>query len=210
MANQKLLTLYANLMDEVKVRIDCISTTCNGRGAYPTVITREFSYLQLRMLCELIALSCLVAHGDIASLQSHKTGKAYSADDMLERLEKLRPHFYPVPCQQKISTHAPAAYDMEAVNPSPLPKEELLALYAKTHRYVHRGSLKKMLSMDTPIDMHVDIPEIIRYAQKINDLLSCHLIAIDDKNLIICMLRNANDNSRVQVATAEAGIPPLQ
>lgn len=198
-------TLYANLMGEVKVRIDCIGTTCQGRGSYPSVVVREFCYLQLRMLCELIALSCLVAHGDIESLKSHKTGKAYSADDMLSRLEKLRPHFYPIPARQIPRPGPPPHMEMAAINPSPLPKQELLSLYGKTHRYVHRGSLKTLLSADAPIDQSINIPEIIGWAQKINDLLSSHIIAVSEEHLIICMLRNASDNNKVQVATAERG-----
>lgn len=194
--------LYANLMDEVKVRIDCISTICNGRGNFPSVIVREFSYLQLRMLCELIALSCLVAHGDISSLQAHQVGKSYSADEIIDRLTKLRPHFYPIPGKQIWSGPGqPVGFDV--IDPSPLPKEELLSLYGKTHRYLHRGSLKKMLSMDVPIDMRVDIPEIIKYAQKINDLLSHHVIAVSERHVILCVLRNMDNNNKVQVATAE-------
>jgi hypothetical protein len=203
-------TLYANLMDEVKVRIDCISTTCNGRGAYPTVITREFCWLQLRMLCELIALACLVAHGDIASLKAHKVGKSYSADDIIDRLEKLRPHFYPVAGKQNQSSDPAVRYNFEAINPSPFPKEELIALYGKTHRFVHRGTLKQMLSMDMPIDINVNLPEIIQWAQKINNLLTYHVIAINEDELLLCMLRNADDNFKVQVATLEAGTPPAQ
>lgn len=195
--------LYANLMDEVKVRIDCISTTCNGRGAYPTVITREFCYLQLRMLCELIALGCLVAHGDITSLKAHKVGKSYSADEILDRLEKLRSHFYPIAGQQ---IRHPTHLEFRVIDPSPFPKEALLSLYGRTHRYLHRGSLKKMLSMDIPIDTNVNIPEIIAYAQKLNDLLSHHAISINENQVMICILRDANNNNKVQVATAE--IPP--
>jgi hypothetical protein len=196
-------TLYANLMDEVKVRLDCISTVCNGRGGLPTVIIREFCYLQLRMICEVIALSCLVAHGDIAAFRSHKVGRSYSADDILERMEKLRPHFYPLPFAQTVKPNPPPHYEMRSINPSPLSKEELLSLYGLTHRYVHRGSLKQMLSMDVPIDLNVNVPEIIRWAQKINDLLSVHIISINEEHVMLCILRNADDNNKVQVATAE-------
>jgi len=191
-------------MDEVKVRIDCISTTCNGRGSYPTVITREFCYLQLRMLCELVALSCLVAHGDMASLQSHKIGKAYSADEILDRLTKLRPHFYPIAVRQELHFGPPQSFTLHGIDPSPLPKEHLLSLYGKTHRHLHRCTLKKMLSMDTPIDTKVNIPEIISWAQKLNDLLSTHTIAINEREAIICTLRNMDNNNKVQVATVEA------
>lgn len=193
-------------MDEVKVRIGSINSAALGRLPLPTPLVREFCYLQLRMLCELIALSCLVAHGDITFLQPHKLGKSYSADDILDRLSKLREHFYPSPITQNIVQTKPGGpkhFHLEGVNPSPLPKEQLLVLYGKTHKFLHRGSLKKLLTSDTPIDITINMPEIISWAQKINDLLSCHVIAISADKVILCNLRNKDDNFRVQVAIGE-------
>ena len=94
-------TLYANLMDEAKARIDCIDRALRGQTGFPNPIVREFCYLQLRMLSELIALSCLVAHGDIAAKYSKRLGKAWSADDIIDQLTKLHPEFYPVPARQE-------------------------------------------------------------------------------------------------------------
>src|SRR3981081_1197973 len=90
-------TLYANLMDEVKVRIDCIDKAVHGRAHMPGPLVREFCYLQLRVLCELIALSCLVAHGDIAVKYSKRIGKEWSADKIIDQLTILHPNFYPQP-----------------------------------------------------------------------------------------------------------------
>lgn len=191
-------------MDEVKVRLDCISTTCNGRGDYPSPVIREFCFLQLRMLCELVAISCLVAHGDMKSLQSHSVGKAYSADEIIKRLTKLRPHFYPVPVRQELNVESTAKFTLHGINPSPLPKEKLLSLYGKTHRYLHRGTLKQILSTDAPIDMNVNIPEIISWAQNLNDLLSIHTISVSENEVILCTLRNKDNQNRVLVATGEA------
>lgn len=92
---QKQLQLYADLMEEMKVRFDCINHAARGRSGLPAPIVQEFLYQQLRFLCELIAISCLVAHGDIAALKSHKIGRSYSADEILRRMTALRPHFYP-------------------------------------------------------------------------------------------------------------------
>jgi hypothetical protein len=189
--------LYANLMDEVKARINVLDSAAVGDMRYPPPFVREFCYLQLRMLCELIALSCLVAHGDITLLQPHKLGKSYSADDILERMEKLRPDFYPLPFRQSKDVRGQV---MTLLHPSPLPKTELLKLYAQTHKHLHRGSLKKLISSDSSIEMTVDMPEIIRWAQKIHDLLAIHTIVISSDYLISCILRNAADNDRVQVA----------
>ena len=66
-----------------------------------------------------------------------------------------------------------------------------------------------MLSSPTPIDMNINLPEIVGWAQKVNDLLSVHSIAISDDLILVCILRNVDDNNRVQVATAnKASVGP--
>src|SRR5262249_4200096 len=100
---QKQLTLYADLMEEVKVRFDCINHAAQGATGLPPPIVRELLSQQIRFLCELIALGCLVAHGDSAQLQSHKVGRSYSADDILRMMTALRPHFYPQAVTQTLA-----------------------------------------------------------------------------------------------------------
>lgn len=203
MREEKRNTLYANLMDEVKLRVNCIDSAATGKMRFPNPIVREFCYLQLRMLCELISLSCLVAHGDITFLQPHKLGRSYSADEILDRLTKLRAHFYPIAVRQTILAGPPRSFQLEPVEPSPFSKDDLIKLYSETHKYLHRGSLKKLLSSETPIDVTINLPEIVKWAQRINDLLSSHVIAINSDRVILCILRNVDDNMRVQVVTAE-------
>lgn len=212
MNQQRQLDLYAKLMDEVKIRIDVINRATSGHLRLPNPFVREFCFLQLRMLCELLALSCLVAHGDIAFLQSHKLGKSYSADDILDRLSKLRAHFYPKPVIQKIvNPGPPRRFEHEAIEPSPLPKEALLKLYGQTHKHLHRGSLKKLLSSESTIDGELDVQDLVSKAQSINDLLNHHLIWITESQVIMCMLQNKDNNMAVQVAVAEApSIPGIR
>jgi hypothetical protein len=97
---------------------------------------------------------------------------------------------------------------MEHIDPQPLPKDDLLKLYGSTHKHLHRGSLRKLLSSATPIDMHINLPEIVGWARRINDLLSVHTIAVSEDLLIICVLRNLANNNNVQVDTASKGNRP--
>ena len=197
----KQLGLYADLMEEVKVRFDSINHAAEGRTGLPAPIVREFLYQQTRFLCELMALSCLVAHGDIAILQTHKVGRSYSADEIIKRMTELRPHFYPVGLRTtSVTAVGPNQqnFNVEGVDPSPFSKDDLLALYAKTHKHLHRGSLKKLLSSAAPLDLTIDVPEIIGDVQKISNLLSHHVIAISEDKIIICMLANAENNNRVR------------
>jgi hypothetical protein len=206
MDEKKQMLLYANLMDEVKFRIDAINTALQGHTRLPTPLVREFCYLQIRMLCELIALSCLVAHGDITFLKPHKLGRKTSANEIVDRLTKLRPHFFPMASiQQQIESKGRTKhFHLTEIDPPPLSKESFLKLYGKTHQHLHRGSLKNLLSVDvnSPLDSEVNAPEIVKWAQKINDLLSMHVIAISGDKRIVCVLRASNIGGKVSVATA--------
>ena len=77
-SQQHAIDLYADLMEEVKIRLSCIEIAVSGKLFLPSKIVEEICYLQLRMLCELIALGCLTAHGDIAKSKSLQ--KAWAAD----------------------------------------------------------------------------------------------------------------------------------
>jgi hypothetical protein len=211
---QKQLRLYADLMEEVKARFQTINQAANGHTGMGAPFVREFLYLQLRFLCELVALACLVAHGDIAALQAHKIGRSYSADEILDKMERLRPHFYPIPVRE-ISVRqigAQKRHDLEGINPSPLPKDALIKMYGAAHKHLHRGSLRKLLSASAPLDLTINVPEIVSQAQKISDLLGHHLMALNERELIICLLAPAS-GSGTQVVTAlrpELGLPPVQ
>ena len=166
---QKQLSIYASLMDEAKAKFAHINTAVSGRAGFATPIVREFCYLQIRFLCELTALSCLVAHGDIADFKSHKIGRSFSADDILHKMSELRPHFYPVPVKRTSIEKLPGGrqdHRIEGIPNSPLPKEELIKMYTRSHKHVHRGTLRGILSSDTPLDMTIDVPDIMSQVQK--------------------------------------------
>ena len=74
--------------------------------------------------------------------------------------------------------------------------------------HLHRGDLKKLISREESLNLVIDVPEIIKLAQKIIDLLGIHVIAINETDAITCALKNVDDHGRVQVATLKRGEPP--
>lgn len=54
---QSTMQLYCGLMEEAKLRIAAIEGNLSGKTGLPGQIVRESCYLQLRLLCELIALA---------------------------------------------------------------------------------------------------------------------------------------------------------
>ena len=132
----------------------------------PEVAVREYCFLQLRMLCELIALGCLTAHGD---LQTGKLKDEYKADKILSRLQQLHSDFYPY-----AATRTEAGIELRKDG---FTKEELTKLYWKCGDVLHRGTVETLWSRKSG---DADIEEIRTWKQKIEALLSHHTIFMAD------------------------------
>jgi hypothetical protein len=204
------INLYASIMEEIKIRMDCAIGAIGGRSNLIGPLVRELCFLQFRMIAELIALGALVAHGDISS--SQKLRKEYSADRIIAQLEALHPDFFPQPIKITSPGTAGAHHDIRGPLSSDfgldyLSKKELLELYGRCGDALHRGSLKKLLSPKTPIQ--TNFPNLTRWLQKIEYLLGNHMIVLHGgTTAIICSLRNPANQGRVQVAIAEHRAQP--
>jgi hypothetical protein len=190
--------LYANILEEIKLRMGIVEHFVTGQSALPSPFVKENCYLQIRMMCELIAMGCLVAHGDIRDSNTPKLQKEWSADRIMDALEKLHPHFYPRPVRQ---TRTATGVHFESVK-SPLPKADFLALYGKCGAALHRGSVRKLLKGQFPVQNNY--PEIVGHTQNIADLLKVHLLMMHSgEELMVGILVNPADNGKVQVGIAE-------
>jgi hypothetical protein len=195
------LNLYAHVMTEIKVRFEWIEYVANGRSGLPGPLAREFGYLQLRMVCELIALGCLTAHGDIEATKASKFQRESSANDILNGLENLHPNFYPTalktPTRDGMNIHferLPAG--------SYMTKAELLKLYGeRCGNALHRGNLRHLMTPRPPVQKH--FPEIMEPAQRIANLLSIHSMALYEGDTQFMCWLDYDGAGRVHVAVAE-------
>ncbi len=166
--------IYADLMDEARIRIHAIRDIINFRHFWVPRLLQEYVYLQLRILCEIIALGCLVAHGDI---KNRSTLKRWDIPAIMREMEKLNPDFYPRAIRM---TFIPGGVHLDDYNAPTLSKEELIKLWEKSGAKVHRGSARDLFaSRGTPI--HVDLDPVIESCQKILNLLEQHFISSADK-----------------------------
>ena len=181
-SQQHAIDLYAALVREVRQRIETINFVMGTQ--LPDAMKRETCFLQLRMLCETIAIGCLVANGDIAEPKIKDFEKEWAATKILKRLEEINPHYFP----QQV-TLQPGRIDANT-NPNALTKAELFDLYGKSGDVLHLGSVKKILAIDPLKQKTVDLSDIIPWTQKIADLMSAHMIVIgaEDDTMAIMML----------------------
>jgi hypothetical protein len=207
------MKLYADLLGEAKVRISAIEAILNRQLVLPSPIAHEFCFLQLRFLCEIIALGCLVLHGDIKAeasakaLREGKIKKAWSAQLIIEELSKLHPSFYPFPTTQLKLPGGPN-FHLTPLKPDDyLSKDDLVRLWNHCGDHLHRGSLKKLLKARMPTQFN--FPDVSGWLTKIGALLSFHVVPLfEPGTLLLCILRNRDDNEAVQVAFAAANPPP--
>jgi hypothetical protein len=177
------MTIYANLMEEARYRVEAMDAALGGRIPLPDMILEEFIYLQIRLLCEIIALGCLVAHGDFTQDQITKLRGEYDADKIIKSLAPLSATSFPEAI--RISSKPPSPSDPKgsvhidlAPAGSYLTKEELLTLYGRTGNYLHRGKLKRLESR--PPYTAVNLANAKECAQKTLGLLDQHRIRSPD------------------------------
>jgi hypothetical protein len=199
-AQLEAMNYYVAIMEEIKIRINAIDL---GTGGFmgqklPPVIIREHCFLQIRLICELVALGALVAHGDIKNSKMGQLKKMWDAKMIMDGLEKLHPQFYPATARQGRNEHG---YTITGVNPHPLPKKDFLTMYGKCGDVLHRGNAKKLLSSRDPIVIHY--PDITAMAQRFLDMLSVHLISLHDGSAMVCVLHAADRGMQTSVAHME-------
>jgi hypothetical protein len=172
-ANQRRLrTLYCNLMMEAKLRLLVIDGIFTGEYKVPHRPGFELCYLQLRMICEIIALGSVALHGDIPAVSSAKFRDAYEADWILKRLESLHPTFYPEP-GFALGAVPDGAMEFAPMADPYMTKADLLKLYFQCGEILHRGTSKKLAAAwDEP-----DFLPVMEASSKIVRLLTFHRIA---------------------------------
>ncbi len=155
------------------------------------MMVREICYLQFRFICEIIALACLIAHGDIRETQAIRD--TYEPGKILKKLERLNPYFYPQP-MELIKMDDLKRFILKArPNIKHLGKKELPILWGSSGNFLHRSPMVKMLEQkDIATDNYSDI---FNWSTKLTGLLNCHWITlVENKKGMLVTLKTKETN----------------
>jgi hypothetical protein len=170
--------LYCELMVEIKERLLIIRQfgveDANPKHGLAHAYAHEFCYLELRFICELIALATLVAHGDIPATKNPKLQKSYKPGVILDGMLRLNPEFYPQALVQMQDQKGRLAGWRPARDP--LRQEQLKMLWSECGGYLHRGTIK-----DLENDKPPDFWRVTQWHNKIIGLLNVHMICLVDR-----------------------------
>ncbi|MGH9640918.1 MAG: hypothetical protein ACRD3Q_00690 [Terriglobales bacterium] len=162
-------------MDEARIRLHALRDAIETRDKWVPLLFQEFAYLQLRMLCETVAVGCLIAHGDIKDRTALGT---WRVPEIIKKLEQLGASFYPTGIRIE---HTPVGgINVREYKVPQLSKEELIKLWEISGGFLHRGSFKRFLaSSGKPINVNVD--QILEYGQRLLHLLDQHIVLSADR-----------------------------
>jgi hypothetical protein len=205
LTQKEMMDRYSSLMGEIRTRIDRTIIPCLARKTgLDRPIEWEICYVQLRKICELIALSCLIAHGDIGKVHERFLSKAWNPNDIMKELQKLHPKFFPIPAdQQKRNglTHFTRG------KPGYLTKDDLLKIYGAAGDALHSGNLRSIAKQRRVVKLNFD--EIDAWTKQIILLLRVHFILpLHGKGGLICILNDATKDDDVTVYEFEKIVSP--
>ena len=196
------IEVYRELMAEAKMRLDAVWQAVHGKiTAVPHLLVAEFCFLQLRMIAELVAVGCLVAHEDIPATQTKKFRSEFMADKLMKLLSELHPEFFPRPAS--ITRTGEHELHMEPIKEGSMTKEEFIGLVNLCGRVLHRSPLKKLLSPSSAVQTSFE--EIDHYAQQMSNLLRIHFVTrLGGATIIVCTMKTSETDDNVQVVITKA------
>ncbi|WP_141687872.1 hypothetical protein [Stappia indica] len=169
-------SIYISLMNEIKIRLKYLEDSLDGKYGKNIQITRENCFLQLRFVCELIALGCLVAHEN--TVGAKRLRKRWQANEIISELNKLHPEFYPQPIDLRRDENK--NFVAQILENDHLKKEEIGILYGRCGDVLHRGKLKNLLKNKNYTNNRDIFRDIFEWHQKIVKLMNVHYISHSD------------------------------
>jgi hypothetical protein len=163
---------YIDILREIMLRERVIDDLLFGNVALGRTPKFEFCYLELRMICELIAISSLIAHGDIPATKAKRMRSAWEADRILRIMSNLRPDFFPLAVMPTADSDGGTTF---VDNPNGvLTQGQLISLYRECGKILHRGNLASFGQIKTSKAQFVKVG---RWAKRLKALVSSHMIA---------------------------------
>jgi hypothetical protein len=181
--------VYLRIMEEIKSRLHLIDVVKKSDLPFPHA--REICTLQLRHICELIAIGCLAAQGRL-------TGSSLIINEdnpkkILRELDKTWQHAFPQ-CATLIREDGGTKINANS-KPNALTRRETENMWANSGTFLHRLTIKKFFTPEE--DKRDPWGYISTQVSKILDLLTDHVIAIPNpERMLLVSLSSPNGKAQ--------------
>lgn len=182
---------YCDVMEEIKKRVAVVNGFLRG-GCYTLYMatTLECMCLQVRKILELIALGSLVVNKNEFSTQHKNFHELWNGGEILKKIEKINPDFYPKPIKENPSSNPKVKSVLEDVKDGYLTKDEFIEVYRRCGKIAHA---------DNPFGSKTDYAyyekQISEWLKKIMKLLNTHKIRLaNDENMYLIHMKEERDD----------------
>ncbi len=184
----KLVGEYQTFIVEIFRRLDAVSESMAELLSDPLHANAwqnaDFCWLQIRKICEYLALGIVLAH--------HRDGDGvedltkWRPRDLLAEANKLSDHPTPTPIALEKNENGNQIMPLS----KPVQGKALSAIYGKCSELLHVGSLDRILKDQMPA---YDIGQLQNWVQGFNALLRNHVLLLPKvKRAILCVHENGN------------------
>lgn len=165
-------------------------------------LTAEFCYLQVRRICELLALGVLAAHNSLPGARSSKLYSIWNPDKIFRNVSVLNEMGFPVPFRGSVNLDRTLHF-------TPIEKPLIDAaylgkMYARCGENLHVGKFSDLL---TERQKMYDIREIRQWCGGLAELLSEHMIMLPEFETVLVATLDTSDTHEVSVFI---GAPDLE
>lgn len=193
------LHMYRSFMEEIKVRTEAIDRflkrIADERGGGDTFTDAEAAILQVRYICELIALATVAAH-DLVGVTS-RILKSWNAEDTFKQLAAMNPNSFP----RAIRPSADIKNHFE-LQKGEMDFAELKKIYSACGENLHRGALKHFFN---EARRAYDAEALVEWVNRIKSLLNMHVVMILEQGIIIHVTLSDNTGGVAVVFTQSEG-----
>jgi hypothetical protein len=192
---------YLPLMHELVIRLDLVAMACNGKLNLPPIYAREYSYLQFRYMCELIALGCLQLHGDLPIASGKKTENKWNAAKIMQQLHNYYPHAFPQSTiRETVGLNHSIKFNSK---PNALTRDEFKELYNECGEVLHKGTIRKASA--SFLGKQPDYQRVIDWQSKLVDLMNEHAITRPNgKGLYLTSLKTVSGYPECSICTFDS------
>jgi hypothetical protein len=171
------IQIYCDNMASVRTRINVVQGVLSGQITTGNDdCNAELIFLQLRKTLELIAFASHSANKPAYSAVHEKFASHWRAKAMLEALEKINPHYYPLPLDAPQEV-APGRKHFPTLIDGYMTKEEFISLYNSSSEVLHTRN--PFSTKDPTIQIGYTVQEWVARIQRLLRLHVTHLISGD-------------------------------
>lgn len=179
---------YVALMREVVVRSDAIDAITANPGHLPPRLVREFCYLQIRMMCELVALGCVVVHDQLPAAEVKKLRREYHPEKIIAKIGEYEARFFPNAVDH-VNQMPDGSKQIVLCEPPVMTAKDLTRMWGRTGDVLHLGGVNRAREQTSVDPKHTDVKLMQR---RLVELLDDHVIlTMNGTRPIIVELRNS-------------------